>query len=169
MKNLHLGIKALLGLDGIKIRYTYRRKSDGHIYQAIYPLGCMEDACKSVSSFCSMVNNKLWETIGRDLFIGLHDKDNHEIFANDKIKYKKHKGYGLPNFTAIIKWNGEQACFKYEVKKPHYISANIAEIDEVKNDFLKYVKVVGNIYESKPSKRHGRIRPKAKGNRKKAK
>lgn len=149
----------------IEIRYTYRRKSDGHIYQVIYPIGCMEDACKSVSSFCSMVNNNLWETIGRDMWTGLTDKRNRKIYRNDKIKYKRHKGYALPNFRAIIKWNKEQACYKYDVlnKKSSYFSGNIADIDEVQHEFLNHVEVIGDIYEPK-SKNNGR-----KASRKKAK
>lgn len=71
----------------IKIRYTFKRKSDGHLYQVVYPLGCMEDACRDINGFRKMMNNELWDIAGRDLFTGLLDKNKAEVYENDIVKY----------------------------------------------------------------------------------
>lgn len=136
----------------IRIRYTYRRKSDGNIYQVVYPLGCMEDACKSVSSFCSMVNNELWETIGRDLWTGLIDKKNSWIFNNDLFEYEAHKGYSLPSFLAKVEWDEASASFVYrriQIERGHPLELKrpFAEHDELKEDVLDYTTIAGNVYE----------------------
>ncbi len=68
----------------IKIRYTYKRKSDSKLYQVIYPLETIEN--QDSGSFKSMLNNKLWVIIARELFTGVTDKNNSDIFKGDIVK-----------------------------------------------------------------------------------
>ena len=69
----------------IKFRYTYKRKEDGKLYQVIYPFECIE---KGTGGFSDLLNNNLWEIIGRDLYTGLKDKNKDEIYEGDILKAK---------------------------------------------------------------------------------
>src|SRR5260221_11058156 len=72
----------------IKIRYTFRRHTDGKIWQEIVPIESLEGS--GDVPFVLKYKDGLamqepeWEIYGRDILIGT-DKDGKDIFINDAI------------------------------------------------------------------------------------
>lgn len=81
---------------------------------------------------------------------GLKDKNGTPIFEGDFIKYNQHKGYMMPNFIAEVQWINHSACFGYKRNDvPDWSSPTpFIKHDELQNDFLNYVEVVGNIWDN---------------------
>ena len=73
----------------IKIRYTFKRKADGHIWQEIKVITSIE-----VGFPISIILNDN-ELLGRDLWTGSVDKDGNEIFHNDCVKVRGTKKVGI--------------------------------------------------------------------------
>ncbi len=114
-------------MKNIKFRYAYKRKSDGHIYQIIYSLESIENGSEG---FSDMLNNDLWEIMGRDRYTELWDKNNNEIFENDGIEYTQHH-FNTPMIKTkrkIVKWS--------------YDKWNVYETNAGESD----VKIIGNVY-----------------------
>lgn len=82
-------------------------------------------------------------------FTGLIDVNGTLIYENDIIKYTEHKGYLLPNLTATVLWIDDSACFGYKRHDvPNWSNpAPFVEHDEIKNDFLNHIEVIGNVFE----------------------
>jgi len=59
----------------------------------------------------------------------------------------------LPNFIAEVQWINDSACFGYKRNDvPDWSSPTpFVEHDELQNDFLNYVEVVGNIWDNEIS------------------
>jgi hypothetical protein len=68
----------------IKIRYTWKRKSDGRIWQQLIDIDKIEGAIFFASLFSQN------ELISRDLWTGEKDENGVEIFLNDEIEYYYH-------------------------------------------------------------------------------
>lgn len=68
----------------IVIRYTFKRVSDGKIYQNVCPIECIEG--KGDTPFVLEPDESNWDLIGRDLYTGLRDKNLNQIFANDIVE-----------------------------------------------------------------------------------
>jgi len=92
----------------IKIRYTFKRKSDGHIVQEVWPIEVLEKFSNQPFIFQTKDGMKLltpeWEIIGRDLWTGEIYKDGSDMFCGDEVSYKKpyrttqtHYGDNIPN------------------------------------------------------------------------
>lgn len=109
----------------IKLRYTWKRKEDGHIYQEIVPIECLEG--KGDKPF---MGNELWEFIGRDLYTGLKDKDKIDIYEGDIID--------LPNFCSAVTF--EDSCFRLTHQTSKYRLAGFKESNKME--------IVGNVYEN---------------------
>ena len=86
------------------------------------------------------------ETVGQ--FIELEDKNGNEIYEGDKFKYRKHKGCLLDDFIGVIKF--EDGCFGYEVidGQVYRSFTSLGEFDELKEDFLNHIEVIGNIHDN---------------------
>lgn len=88
-------------------------------------------------------------TLGQ--FTGLQDKTNNNIFQGDYFIYKKHPKYSMDSFIGQVVWIEEYACFGYIKLKGSYnfIPTPFTEHDELKNDVLNFLEVVGNIIDNK--------------------
>jgi hypothetical protein len=89
----------------IKIRYTWKRKSDGKIDQAIYSIQEIEQSNGTPRS-----RHAGWELIARDISTGVISKDGSEIYNNDRVRRRiwlpdvSSKDY--MDYNCDIKWNG---------------------------------------------------------------
>ncbi len=117
----------------IIIRYTWERKVDGHIYQPITPIECLEG--KGDTPF---LGNHLWEMIGRDLFTGLKDKNNKDIYEGDIVNQEKWVSVGkyVPSI-GVVKYKG--VGFTCEC---------VGEWQGSNADLNGNATVIGNIYEN---------------------
>jgi hypothetical protein len=77
-------------MDNIKIRYTWKRKSDGHIWQQISPIECIEGK----GDRPAVLNHgtyEFWKLVARDLWTGLQDKNKVDIFEGDTVRCGRSK------------------------------------------------------------------------------
>ena len=82
----------------IKIRYTFKRKSDGFIRQEIVPLELLESGSKWPVVLDT--HTDLWEVIGRDLWTG-----HESLFGGDIVR--------IPNYETT--WKNEEPKFDWRV------------------------------------------------------
>lgn len=82
----------------IKIRYTWKRASDGNIIQRIVLLRELE------LSGLYIFDIPNYTLISKDLFTGLQDAKGVDMYENDNFKWNGHKG--------VIKFKG--GCFVFE-------------------------------------------------------
>ena len=105
-------------MNDIKIRYTFRRKEDGHLWQSIWWLETIETGG---AQYADMMKNKLWEIIGRDLYTGISDKENTELFQNDIL--------GNDEGQFKIEWNVQNGCWwlspLYNIHKDDWVIKHI--------------------------------------------
>ena len=95
-------------MQKIRIRYTWRRKEDGHRYQTITPLECLEGRGDT-----PFLGNKKWEMVGRDFFV-MHDKDANEIYTNDKFSFDLFEILHEPTpLIGCFVWNYDE--LRYEI------------------------------------------------------
>ena len=92
-------------------------------------------------------------TTGISICTMVKDRNGNLIYEGDFIKYSQHKGYMLPNFIAEVQWINDSACFGYKRNDVADWSSPtpFAEHDELQNDFLNFVEVVGNIRDNEIS------------------
>lgn len=88
----------------IKIRYTFKRKSDGHIVQEVWPIEVLEKFSNQPFIFQTKDGVKLltpeWEIIGRDLWVGYED-----YYGGDIIR--------IPNYETT--WKHKEPDFDWRV------------------------------------------------------
>ncbi|HCB89075.1 MAG TPA: hypothetical protein DEP71_07320 [Porphyromonadaceae bacterium] len=82
-------------------------------------------------------------------FTTLKDKNGVEIYRDDKFQYRKHKGYLLDDFIGVVKF--KDGCFGYESNRDRLFTP-FSEFDELKEDFLDHIEVVGNVHDKQQQK-----------------
>lgn len=92
------------------------------------------------------------ETVG--IYIGISDKRGAKLFVGSIFNYTEHAGYNMSSFTAEVVFDKECASFGYRKLGlnsngvGHVMIHHFCEHDELSVDFLPYVEVIGNIYDT---------------------
>lgn len=119
----------------VRIRYTFKRKEDGHIWQEITPIECLEG--KGDKPF--ILNNfGLLDLIGRDLWTGLKDKNNIDIYEGDIVIVKEHYEFSGKWSEQVCAVSFNNGAFVVDSKKFHDYITKVKSL----------VEVIGNIYQN---------------------
>ena len=104
-----------------------------------------------VSFIYSNSDDKVYNVVPETIcqFTTLKDKNGVEIYRDDKFQYRKHKGYLLDDFIGVVKF--KDGCFGYESNRDRLFTP-FSEFDELKEDFLDHIEVVGNVHDKQQQK-----------------
>jgi hypothetical protein len=120
-------------MNELKLRYTYKRKTDGHLYQEIVPIECLEGH-GSRPIVLDAEYMELWEVIARDLYTGKHDANDNELYENDIVKDILKTISKETNNILTVEFRQSTFCFK-EIPNTAFFEA-----------WCKSVEVIGNTH-----------------------
>ena len=82
----------------------------------------------------------------------LFDKDKTKLYDGDKFQYRKHDGYFLDDFVGVVKYKNGSFGFTVigEASTGYFVP--FSKFDELHEDFLDHIKVIGNIYDKEHQK-----------------
>jgi uncharacterized phage protein (TIGR01671 family) len=101
------------------------------------------------SACLTPANTKYPDDIPVMQYTGLRDMIGVKIYEGDKFQYRKHKGYLLDDFIGVVKF--KDGCFGYECNRNRLFTP-FSEFDELKEDFLDHIEVVGNVHDKQQQK-----------------
>ena len=101
------------------------------------------------SACITPANTKYPDDIPVMQYTGLRDMIGVKIYDGDKFQYHKHKGYLLDDFIGVVKF--KDGCFGYESNRDRLFTP-FSEFDELKEDFLDHIEVVGNVHDKQQQK-----------------
>lgn len=136
----------------IKIRYIWKRKSDGHIWMEISPIECIEGF--GDKPFILTNRTEMWELVSRNLFTGLKDKNGHEIYEGDIVlcadsgecfpeEYNKEKDEYFSVGKYEVVYQGEVNYPAFELK-----DSPCEDMNGLAYAHANSIEVIGNIYEN---------------------
>ncbi len=117
-------------LSDTKIRYRAKNKNTDEIIQVILPIINIETGCYVPGK--DIFNPALWEIISRDMYIGLDDRMNIEIYENDIVMK-------LNGETGIVKYDKNSCSFQIDTGDKYGSFIIIG--------FNKTLEIVGNQYD----------------------
>ncbi|UWS63399.1 YopX family protein [Bacillus paralicheniformis] len=126
-------------MDIIKIRYTFRHKGSGNIEMKWYSIGQLEERA---AAKLSPVFSDEYELISRDLYTGLKDKNDREIYEKD-----------IAEESYINPMTGKKVIDRYVIEWESGI-LKMKHIDNPKGAdrylWMRFneVEVIGNVYQN---------------------
>lgn len=100
----------------IEIRYTFRFKEDGRLFQEITPLACLEllGDTPAIHNY----KEKYWDIVARDLWINKVNKKGNKLYVGDIVKVKGRKRVG-EYITTIVYTDGSASRFELRENKTY--------------------------------------------------
>ena len=84
----------------------------------------------------------------------LNDKNGKRLYKGDIFVYQKHDGYLIDNFIGAV--NFKDGCYGYSVYFKYAKDAKtftpFSKFDELQEDFLNHIEVIGNINDKERQK-----------------
>jgi len=78
---------------------------------------------------------------------GLFDKNKTKLCDGDKFQYRKHDGYFLDDFVGVVKFKDGSFGFTVIGEASTGYFAPFSKIDELQEDFLDHIEIIGNIHD----------------------
>jgi hypothetical protein len=128
-------------MQEIKIRYTFKRRSDGHIWQEIVPLDCLEG--RGDKPFILRGHAPYWTLLGKDLFTGRTDKKGNDVYSGDIMKVVQ-RTIGSGKKTKYKDFHIAVEFYKGSFILPFQ---NYGEY-RFRDGDIEHFEVIGNIYEN---------------------
>lgn len=129
-------------MQEIKFRYIWKKISDGKLWFEIVPIECIEG--KGDKPFV-LVKNNFWELFSRDLYTGLRDSEDKEIYEGDfvsKTQKDSSNDYGRKRqYIAPVEW-------KYSMWYVGFGNFYNWSLGQLNKESSNEIKTIGNKHEN---------------------
>lgn len=78
---------------------------------------------------------------------GLFDKNKTKLYDGDKFQYRKHDRYWLDDFIGVVGFEDGSFGFTVIGKTSTGYFAPFSKVDELQEDFLNHIEIIGNIHD----------------------
>ncbi len=137
-------------MNNIRIRYTWKRKSDGDIKQSVYSIQQIEAARKfGAQPFEGLYEG--YDLIARDLWVGVRDREGNDIFNNDTFEVVVESGEVMQGVVQYGSHRREMKSGKtVDINGYAFVVRSFPTFPIAKNYLgkhdLEIIKVTGNIH-----------------------